>query len=81
MHVHQYSVYPNWSTWGNPTPAVVNRIKAGDKLEKVLNSLEHVFEIGKPAEFSEGNDTSKKLSSNKDDLVHVGYINPVYIKL
>lgn len=47
MHVHQYSVFPNWSTWGQPKEEV-HRIEAGPKTQTLLNTLEGVFGLGTP---------------------------------
>lgn len=80
MHIHQYAVYPDYCYWGEEEKREpVHRVKAGPHFHKVMDSLEQVFFMQKPKNFSEGNKASA-LFQNNVRLPDLGYISPIYIK-
>jgi len=57
----------------------VNRVAAHPKAQNVLDSLEGVFQIGKPESFSSRNGASKSLGKSKEILSFGGYFAPIFL--
>eukprot|EP01102_Stenamoeba_stenopodia_P012760 TRINITY_DN4060_c0_g1_i1.p1 TRINITY_DN4060_c0_g1~~TRINITY_DN4060_c0_g1_i1.p1 ORF type:complete len:450 (-),score=125.57 TRINITY_DN4060_c0_g1_i1:29-1378(-) len=78
LHIHQYAVFPNWTTYGFGPTAVAERIEAHPKAQDVLDSLEKVFKMERPEVFSEGNEASENLGKTKD-IQSLGYFAPIFL--